>query len=189
MAVRNLGQRGDVGDVAQRVADGLGKDGLGTVVDQRLERCRVARVGKARGDARQRQRVREQVVGAAVQRAGRDDVVARFRNRLDRICDGRLARRQRQRADAAFERSDALLQHIVGRVHDARVDVARHLQVEQIGAVLRVVKRKRNSLVDRHGHRAGRRVRAVAAVDGHGVEFPGRGSAQGRLRHGASPEG
>ena len=46
------------------------------LVDQRLEALRVAVVGEARLDAVLRQRVRKQVVGAAVQRAAGDDVVA-----------------------------------------------------------------------------------------------------------------
>ena len=46
---------------------------------------------------------------------------------------------QRQRADAAFQRGDALLQHVRGRVHDARVDVALHREAEQVGGVLRAV--------------------------------------------------
>ncbi len=41
-----------------------------------------------------------------------------------------------ERGDAAFQRRDALLQHRLGRVHDAGVDVAELLQREQVGGVL-----------------------------------------------------
>jgi hypothetical protein len=55
---------------------------------------------------------------------------------LDREQRGRLARAERQRRDAALERRDALLEHVVGRVHDAGVDVAELGQAEQVRRVL-----------------------------------------------------
>ena len=117
----------DVGDIAQRVADRLDEHGLGALVDEGGERRRIGRIGKARGDAELRQRVRKQVVRAAVQGGGRDDVVAGLGNGLDRIRDRRLSRRQRQRPHAALERSQALLEHVLGGIHDARINIARHL--------------------------------------------------------------
>ena len=68
----------------------------------------------------------------------------------------RLARRDRDGADAALERGHPLLEHVLGRVHDPRVDVARHLQGEEIGGVLGVVEDVRRRLVDRHRPRVGR---------------------------------
>ncbi|KAG0922636.1 hypothetical protein G6F31_019838 [Rhizopus arrhizus] len=132
----------------------------------------IAGVGKARGDAVLGQRVCEQVVGAAVQRAGRDDVVARFGNRQDGVGDRGLARGQRQRGDAAFQRRHALLQHVGRGVHDAGIDVARHLQIEQVGAMLRIVERVGNRLIDGHGNGARRRIGAVAAMHGNGFQAP-----------------
>ncbi|MNS70297.1 hypothetical protein D3C72_1036390 [compost metagenome] len=170
--MRQFSQRGDVGDVAQRVADRLREDGLGAVVDQRFESGHVAGVGEARGDAVLRQRVRKQVVGAAVQRAGRHDVVARFGDGHDGVGHGRLARGQRQRRDTAFQGRHALLQHVGRGVHDAGIDVARHLQVEQVGAVLRIVESVSHGLIDGHRHGARRRIRAVAAMHGHGFQTP-----------------
>jgi hypothetical protein len=84
-----------------------------------------------------------------------DDVVAGLGNGQHRISDRRLARSQRQRRDAAFQRGHALFQHVLRGVHDARVDVARHLQVEQVGAVLRAVEGVGHRLVQRHGHGLG----------------------------------
>ena len=46
----------------------------------------------------------------------------------------------------------------VRRVHDARVDVALQTEVEQVGAVLRVVEGVGGRLVDRDGHGLGGRV-------------------------------
>ncbi|CAM4172240.1 hypothetical protein ACAN107058_23330 [Paracidovorax anthurii] len=173
VVVRHLRQRGDVGHVAQRVADGFDEHRLGPRVDVPGEARRIARIGEARGDALARQRVGEEVVGAAVERAGRDDVVARLRDGLDGVGDGRHARGQGQRGDAALQRRDALFQHVVGRVHDARVDVAGHLQVEQVRPVLGAVEGIGDGLVDGHGHGAGRGVRRLAGVDGEGLDLHG----------------
>jgi hypothetical protein len=149
--------------------------GLGTAVDQLLEGLRVAVVGEAHLDAVLRQGVGEQVVGAAVERAGRDDVVAGLGDGLDGVGDGRLARGQRQSGDAAFHGGDALLQHVLGRVHDAGVDVARHLEVEQVGAMLGAVEGVGGGLVDGHRHRLGGGLGRVAAVYGKGLDLHGPG--------------
>ncbi|MNV09545.1 hypothetical protein D3C71_1000400 [compost metagenome] len=170
--MRDFGDGFDVGDVAARVADGFDKHRLGAFVDQGSERLRIAIVGKAGLDAELRQRVREQVVGAAIQRAGREDVVADFGDGLDGVGDGRLPRGQRECADTAFQRSNALFQHIRGRVHDAGVDVALHFQIEQIGTVLGVVEGIGHGLVDRYRHRAGGGIGRVAAVHGDGFRLP-----------------
>mmetsp|Transcript_5968 Transcript_5968/g.23715 ORF Transcript_5968/g.23715 Transcript_5968/m.23715 type:complete len:341 (+) Transcript_5968:5957-6979(+) len=185
MGVGDGGDLLDVGHIALRVAERLDEDGLGLVVDQRGEAVGLAVVGELGADAVLRQRVREQVVGAAIERAGRDDVVARLGQGQDGIGDRRLARGHGQRTDAAFQRREALLQHIVGRVHDAAVDVAGHLQVEQVGAMLGAVEGIGHGLVDRHGDRLGGRVRRVAAVHRQGLEAPvvaGIGLGHGGLR-------
>ena len=166
----HVGQRADVGHVAQRVADGFAEHRLRALVDQLAEAGRVARVGEAHLQALLREGVGEQVVGAAVERAGAHDVVARLGNRLDGIGDGRHARGHGHGGDAALQRCDPLFQHVGRGVHDARVDVARHLQVEQVGAVLRVVEGIGDGLVDRHRHRPGGWFGRVAGVDGEGFE-------------------
>ena len=79
---------------------------------------------------------------------------------------------QCERTDATFERRDALLQHIGGRVHDAGVDVARHLQVEQVRAMLGVIEGVGHGLVDRHRHRAGGGVRPITAMHRDGLRAP-----------------
>ncbi|MNZ66269.1 hypothetical protein D3C78_844880 [compost metagenome] len=171
VAVRGVGQGLQVDDVAGRVADGFAEHRLGALVDQRFQCGDVVMGCEARLDAEARQGVRQQVVSPAIQLGHRDDVVAGLGDGLDRIGDRRHARGHRQRPDATFQRSDAFLQHGVGRVHDPRIDVAGHLQVEQVGAVLGVVERVGGGLVDRHGHRPGGRIGAVAGVDGEGFQF------------------
>jgi len=117
--------------------------------------------------------MREQGVGAAIELWGGDDIVAGTGEGLDRIVDRRAARRHREGGNTAFERGDALLQHVVGGVHDACVDVAGHVQVEQVGAVLGVVEFEGDVLVDRHGHGLGGRVRFEAVVQCNGGVFHG----------------
>jgi hypothetical protein len=50
------------------------------------------------------------------------------------------------------------LEHVLGRVHDAGVDVAGDLEVEEVGAVLGAVEGVGSRLVDRDGDRLGRRL-------------------------------
>jgi hypothetical protein len=172
MAVRNLGDGRDVGHVARRVAKRFDEHRLGLLVEELFEALRIPVVRKARGDAELRQRVRKQVVGAAIQRGAADDIVACLGNGLDRISHGCLARGQRQRRNAALERGHALLEHVLRRVVDAGVDVARHLQVEQVGAVLGAVESIGHRLIDGRRHGARGRFGRVAGVYRQGFEFP-----------------
>ena len=71
-------------------------------------------------------------------------------------------------ADAALDRRQPLLQHVVGRVHDAGVDVAEFLQAEQVGGMLGAVELVGGGLVDRHRNGMGGAVAAPAGVQGEG---------------------
>ena len=62
----------------------------------------------------------------------------------------RVAGRGRYGCGTAFERSDALLQHVSRRVVDAAVYVAELLQPEQPGGVIGVIERVSRSLMDGH---------------------------------------
>ena len=81
-----------------------------------------------------------------------------------------MAGRDRKRRRAAFQRRDALFQHRLRRVHDARIDVAERLQVEQRGGMIGIVEDKGGGLVDRRGARAGGRIGLGAGMDGERVE-------------------
>lgn len=65
----------------------------------------------------------------------------------------RLPGRHRQRADAAFEIGDALLQNGAGRVGDARIAIAFGLEIEQRRAVIGAVECVGGGLIDRHRDR------------------------------------
>ncbi len=123
-------------------------------------------------DAELGQRVVEQVVGAAVEPRAGHDVVAGVGEVEDRERLGGLAGGQEQRRDAAFERGDALLDDVLGRVHDPGVDVAGLGQAEQRGGVLGAVERVGRGLVDRQRPRVGGDVGRLAGVDLLGLERP-----------------
>ena len=69
---------------------------------------------------------------ASVQAGGGNEVLPGVRDGEDGGHNGRLARGERQPANTAIERREPLLQHVVGRVHQARVDVAELSQPEKI---------------------------------------------------------
>ncbi len=185
VAVRGFGQGGKVDDVAGRVADGLAEHRLGALVDQRFQGGDVVVGGEAHLDALARQGMGEQVVSAAVELGHRNDVVADFGDGLNGVGDRCHARGYGQCSHAAFKRCDALFKHVGGGIHDARINVARHLQIEQVGAVLGVIERVRGGLVDRYRHGPGGRVRAIACMNGEGFQF--HGALLFLVRHGKGP--
>ena len=144
---------------------------LGAAVDGRAQAVEVVGIDEPHRDAQLRQRVVEQVVGAAVERSGGDDLVARRGQRDDGERLRRLARGQRQPRDAAFERGNALLEDVGGRVHDAGVDVAELLQREQPGGMVGIVEDVGGGLVDGDGARLGGGIGRLAAMHGQGGEM------------------
>ena len=67
MAMRDLCQRLDIADITGGIADSLGKDRLGVLVDQLFDGIRLVARGKAGSDALARQHVRQQGVRGAVE--------------------------------------------------------------------------------------------------------------------------
>ena len=114
--------------------------------------------------------VGELVDRPAVEAARGDELVARLHQRVEDQELRGVAGGHRQRRRAALERGDPLLQHRLGRVHDAGVDVAELLQAEQRGGMVDVVEDEGRRLVDRRRARAGRRVGLRAGMDGQRVE-------------------
>ena len=118
----------------------------------------------------------KQSVSATIKRAGGDDIVARADNRLDGISNRRHTARDRQRANAALNRSEALLQNGGSRVHDAGVNIAGDIEIKKIGAVLRIIEGIAGGLINGNGDGAGGRVGTVSGVNGkgsavHGISF------------------
>ncbi len=173
----------DVGDLADRERDQLwvGKRlriiGAGARVGCFREVLRIGGIDEAHFDPLVLQRVGEEIPGPAIEIGRGDDIVAHLGEVLQGEGRGRLPARQSQRRDPAFERRDALFEHIVGRVHDAGVDVAELLQRKQVGGVLGALELVRGRLIDRHGDRAGGRIGAPASVQRKGFGFQRHGKA------------
>ncbi len=81
-----------------------------------------------------------------------------------------------ERAHAAFERRDALLEDARRRIHDPGVDVAEFLEPEETRRVSRVVEDVARRGIDRHGPRVGRRIGLLP-----GVQRQRLGVERGRL--------
>ena len=82
----------------------------------------------------------------------------------DGVGGSRLSRGDRERRCAAFERGDALLERVPGRILNAGVDIAELFESEEPRGVGRVLKLVGGRLVDRHRHRAADRVGPVGAA-------------------------
>src|SRR5438270_9370095 len=76
-----------------------------------------------------------------------------------------MAGGDRQPGGSALERSHTFLQHRIGRITDARVDVAEGLEAEQRGSMIDVLEYERGRLVDRRRACAGGRVRLRPGMD------------------------
>ena len=110
-----------------RVRQSLRVVGSGAVVGGATEVLRIARVDEAHLDAKGVERVGEEVPGAAVEIRRTDNIVAGTGNVLNGNGRGGLARGKGEGRSSALDGSDALFQHIAGRIHDPRIDVPQFL--------------------------------------------------------------
>ena len=164
VVVRDVGNPLEVGDVEAGVADRFEVDRLRVLVDQALDGVRVVAVGDVHVEPAAGEGVFKLVVGAAVEVARRDDVVAVLAERVEGEELGRLPAGRRDGHDAAFEGRHPLLEHVVRRIHDAGVDVAELLEGKEVGPVLRIVEGVGRGGVDGHGPRASGWVRLLPRV-------------------------
>ena len=132
----------DIQNIDPRIGNRLAEEQLGIRLDGLTPGFRVTWiVDECCLDAELRQRVVEQVVRAPIQARARHDVVTGLGDVEDRQCDGRRSARHEQRCNAAFKRRNAILDCCLRWVHDARVDVAKLLEPEQVRCVRGVVER------------------------------------------------
>src|SRR5262249_24841795 len=99
-----------------------------------------------------------------------DEIIAWLEQRMEHDHLRTMPRGYGKPRSAAFERSHALLQHRLGRVGDARIDVAERLEIEQSRRVVHVVEHIGRGLVDRSRACAGRGIRLSAGMDGKRIE-------------------
>ena len=106
----------------------------------------------------------EQVVRAAVERGARNNVVTNLGEVQDCQRLRCLATADEQCSHATLEGSNALLDDIRGRIHDARVDVAHLGQAEESRSVIRIAERVRGGCVDRQSTSIRCRIRCLTSV-------------------------
>src|SRR4029077_7565657 len=114
---------------------------------------------------------------AAVELLRRHELVAGLQQAMEHQNLRRMAGRDREPRGAAFERGDQLLEHGIGRIADARIDVAEGLQPEQGSGVIDAFEYVRRRLIDRRRTRAGGRIGLRAGVNGE------RGKAGNAFAH------
>ena len=162
--------RRDVGDDAAGIGDQLDEDRFGLGRDRALEAADVVRVGPDHVPAEILERVVELVDRAAIELLGGDEFFARPHQAVHHDHLRGVSGGDRKPGGAAFERGDALFQDRVGRIADARIDVAERLQAEQRSGVIDVLEHERGGLVDRCRARAGGGIRLGAGMDGERIE-------------------
>ena len=141
---------------------------LGRIAD--AEFVERARLDESRGDAEARQRVGQQIDGAAIKRGRGDDVVAGIEQRRDRQMQRGHPARRADRADAALKRGKPLLEHRRGRIRNPGVDVSGALEIEQRRGVVGILEHVGRGLIDRDRTRARDRIRMLAGMKAQGLE-------------------
>jgi len=182
--VRDLRHGGHVEHVQPRVAQRLAKQQPGVGAHGGAPAIEVGRCHEGGFDAKAAQRVLQQVVAAAVERARGHQMPPGARQGGHRQMQRRLSAGGGNGPDAAFERGHALLEHGVGRVADAAIDVTGALEVEQRRRVVARLEHERGAQVDRQRAGTGAGVGGGAGVQGQGVETGVGGAAHGGLSSG-----
>ena len=149
-----MGQRRqgiDVGNVGIGVAQSFNVDGTGVGPDGLLHLVQVVDVHEGSGDAEAGQGMLQQVVAAAVDGLLRHEVAAVLTQSLEHIVDGGGTRCHGQRGYAALQSCDPLLQHVLGGVGQAAVDVAGIGQAEPGSGVLAIAEHIGSGSVNGNG--------------------------------------
>ena len=171
--VRRVGDRAEVRDVVLRIAEALEVDAPGVLVDEIVDLLWMVRIEEAHFDAHALHGLGEERPGAAIEARRRDEVLPRVADREDGGRDRGLTRGEGERRCAAVHRGEPLLEDVVRRVREARVDVAELREPEECGRVVRRVEDVGGRGVDRDRARVRRRVGLLAAVDSEGAESGG----------------
>ena len=132
MLVSHLGKTLDVEHAAARVGDGLAKETLGVLLETSLDLLVWPfRIDISTFDAELLHRHTKEVVGAAVDIVGCDEVVASLTDIEHCIEVGSLTRRSEHTAHATLKGIDFLGYSIVGRIGKTGIEIAVVLKVEQ----------------------------------------------------------
>src|SRR2546421_4766998 len=126
--------------IQARVTHGFGIDDFGAIIDSCTEVFRIAAINKANGDTKFRQRIVEEIICAAIETGRRYDLVARSGNIQDPQCFRRLPRCRSQGANASFKSGYTALKSVLGRVHNACIDVTKLFQGKEICCMFWTIK-------------------------------------------------
>ena len=162
-------------------------DGPGVGADRPGDVARVRGVDEGHVDAQPLEGLPQQRDRAAVERGGRDDVLAGVGQIEQGHGDGLLSAGEGQGPDAAFQGRHPLLEHVGRGIHQPRVDPTQFLQGEQVGRVLRALEHVAGGLVDGHGPRAGGRVGLLPGVHRQRPQSQRPGIVRGHGFHPLSP--
>ena len=132
MLVGRVGDGAKIRHIVLGIADRFQVHQARVLIHQFIDLLRMIGIEEPHLDTQLLQRLGEKRPGASIQAGGCDEVLPGMRDGEDGGSDGRLARGERQPADAAIERGKAFLEHIVGGVHQPRVDVTELAQPEEI---------------------------------------------------------
>ena len=160
VAMGSRSRRLDVGYIAVWIAQGLDEDRPGIVAD-RVRKGLGQRVHEGRGDALPGQRMRQQVVCAAIDRALGHDVAAALHKVLQGIGDRGRARGERQGGSAALQRRSPRLECGHRGVGQPGVNIAGVAQGKPVRCLVERVEHIGRGLINRHSTGAGRRVRLL----------------------------
>ena len=151
----------DVRDIAVRVAEGFEINRPRVVLDGAFHLGKIMGVHEGRLDAVLRQRMRQQVIGSAVNGLLCDDMSPVRSQRLNGVSDGRRTGSEGKRGASAFQRRDSLFQNVLGGIRQATVNVACIRQSKAVSRMLAVPKHIGSGLINRDGARVGRRIRLL----------------------------
>src|SRR5215210_3624430 len=151
------------------IADRFDEDQASVVIDGSPHLVQVVDVYELRGHPQLRERVSEQIVGAAVEGLGGNQIVPGTSDVEDGESGGGLPAGDRQSRHASFELRNPLLEDIAGRIHDPGIDISEYPETKQISGVLAVVEDVAGGGVNRNGPRIGGGIDRLAGVDGDGV--------------------
>jgi hypothetical protein len=168
-----LGHRrdgGEVGDDAAGIGDRLDEDRLGFGRERRAEALRIVGIGKVHVPVEFPEGLGELVDRATIELARGDELIAGLEQEVKDERLRRVPRGHGKRRCAALQGGNALLKYGLGRVHNARIDVAEGLEVEQRRGVIDVLEHIGRRLVDRRGAGTGCGVGMGAGMDRQGVE-------------------
>ena len=158
MAVCNGSYGIDVDKATVGVAECFEKHSFGVVANGTLEILQVGGIDKSGFHATGFEGVGEEVVATAVDVVGSHYVVAGAGDVLHCIGHRSSTTGNGESSHTALEGSNALLEHALGGIGEAAVDVARVTKTEAVGSVLRVVENIRCGLIYRHCARVGSRI-------------------------------